>query len=138
MGSHDKKRFEETGMVFRDGKLVPAKTIERVQRVAETVGVATLKRYSTNKQVRFLADALHTGRLSPGELQDSLKENARKEMRRGITKQAKHGVTPTVDTLLKEYREDADFRKLAEEVGLDETWFMNLAKTEIRDWEGTR
>ena len=99
------------------------------EKVAKTA-VGALQRQSTNKQVSFLSGALAEGRLSPGRLLQLLEDNAYKEIRKGADKLVKQGKTPTVDLLLAEYHKEKDFKKLAASVGLDESWFVNLAKEE--------
>lgn len=83
-------------------------------------------------QVRFLADALRKGHLSPGKLKVTLENNAYREMAKGAKKFASEGKALTVDLLLAEYREDTAFGDLAASVGLDEQWFVALAEAECR------
>lgn len=96
--------------------------------------VATLQRSSTAKQVGFLADSLHSGRLTARELRRALENNAYIEMRKGAEKLVKKKKAVTVDALLKEYRKDKAFQQLAAEVGLDEAWFVKLAESVCRRW----
>ncbi len=110
----------------------------RVKDKIQSIGQRTLESLSTSKQVEVLASSLHTGRVSSSKLRSCLKANAVTEMQKGIKKLAKKGKTPTVDLLLEEYRGDREFQKLASEVGLDEEWFIQLAKTECQKWEGNK
>ncbi len=104
-------------------------------RASMVVGTTTLESFSTSNQIKVLADSLHSGRLSSSELKEALVNNARKEMLKGVKKLMKRKKIPTVDLLLEEYRADKAFQDLANEVGLDEGWFMGLAKTVIYRWE---
>ena len=116
---------------------------ERLQRILEGeeklirheklagTAVSIIQRQSTDKQVQFLHGAIGEGRLSQGKLKQQLEANAPKEMRKGIKKLAKKGITPTVDLLLEEYHHEKAFQKLAASVGLTEEWFVRLAKTEL-------
>ncbi len=110
---------------------ISAQTRERIRNI----GVSTLESYSTSKQVQFLAESLHSGRLSPSKLQGTLKRNAPGEMRKGAEKLNKKGKIPTVELLLKDYRGDKAFQTLAAEVGLDEAYFTALAESECSRWK---
>ena len=132
MSDKDRKRFEQTGKVFRDGKLVSVKTIERARKI----GVSALTARSTSSQVRIMAEALHTGRLSIGKLRKALEDNAPKEMGKGAKKLLKKHKEVTVDALLVEYCKDEEFQNLAAEVGLDAEWFVKVAENECRKWKG--
>lgn len=132
MGKRDRERFERTGKVFRGGKLVSVKAIVK----AERAGVSALRASSTSSQVRFMAEALRTGRLSHSKLREALEGNAPKEMNEGAKKLLKKHREVTVDALLEEYRRDEEFQKLAAEVGLGEEWFVGVAESECRKWKG--
>jgi len=134
MGKKDRERVERTGMVFRDGKLVSVKEAmsDRDRERIHYTGKAVLQASSTSSQVKVLAESLRTGRLSPSKLRKALKDNAPKEMRKGADKLIKKGKSLTVDSLLEEYRKDKEFQNLASEVDLDENWFIELAKAEIK------
>ena len=94
--------------------------------------VAEVQVRDTDGQVRFLADALRKGHLSPGKLKATLENNAYREMAKGAKKLAGEGNALTVDLLLAEYREATALRELAASVGLDEEWFVALAEAECR------
>lgn len=104
----------------------------KIKDKIKDVGVSAIQSQSTPSQVAFLADSLHSGRLTPTSLKKALVGNAHKEMRKGADKLIKKGKTPTVELLLDEYRKDAGFRRLAAEVGLDESWFTRLAESECQ------
>ena len=134
MGKKDRERYQQTGKVFRDGELVNATTVREVgdaerQRM-HSVGEFALQRMGTSNQIKVLRDSLHQGRLKPNRLRVALEDGARKEMRKGADKLRKNNKPVTVDALLKEYRGDEELRKLAGEVGLDESWFISLAEKE--------
>ena len=106
---------------------------EETRGKARRTGLKKLQSQSTPKQVDFLADTLHSGHLGAGKLKRQLVKNAPNEMKKGIVRLRREGKTPTVDLLLEEYRKDKGFQKLANEVGLDSTWFENLAEEMIKD-----
>lgn len=140
MGKRDRVRFEQTGQVFRDGRLVNAVkardvSFEEMSRMRR-VGHDALQALGTGNQVKILRDALHQGRLSPGKLRKTLMDNAPREMRKATDKMRGHKKAVTIDALLGEYRKDRDFRELASEVGLDKAYFINLAKKEMADERG--
>lgn len=125
MGKRDRERIAriKTGLE----KPISATVLKK----AKETGVAYLQSQSTSKQVQFLADSLHSGNLSASRLRKELVKAAPKEMHDGAEKLRKKGETPTVALLLEEYRSDRAFQALACEVGLDEEYFMELAKTEL-------
>lgn len=130
MSKKDRERAAQTGMVFRDGQLVDAKSVQRMQKT----GVRLLERLGTRDQIKVLRDSLHTGRITAGKLKKELESNAYKEMEKGARKLAKKHKDVTVDALLKEYRDDKNFQSLADEVGLTEEFFIGVAETECRNW----
>ncbi len=131
MGKKDKERFEKTGMVFRDGKLVRQEVIEKVAKVA----VVVLQSQSVSNHVKFLSEALDEGRLSADKLRKSIEGEAPRNMRSGAKKIIKAGKALTVDSLLTDYYNEDGFRALATRVGLDEAWFRRLAESECQYWE---
>ena len=134
MGKKDRLRFEQTGKVFRNGELVDAPKVrefsvaqrERMQKA----GQKELQSMGTSNQIKVLRDSLHEGRLKPDKLRKALEDNAYKEMKKGADKLRKKGKPVTVDALLEDYDKDKDFQQLADEVGLDRTWFVVLAEKE--------
>lgn len=128
MGKRDRERIAriESGII----KPISEKTRERVVKA----GTSILKHLSFNSQVNVLAESLRTGRMSREYLQSVLKENAPSEMRKGIIKLNNKGQALTVDNLLKEYRSDKGFQDLANEVGLSEQYFVDLATSELEAW----
>lgn len=129
MGRRDRERIARiiAGQETPRAKLA----MERVKNTA----VHSLQRFSTSNQIKFLADSMHQGRLPASQLRDALKSNARKEMHKGAEKLAKKKKEVTVDKLLEEYRKDKEFQKLADEVGLDEAFFIRLAELECDKWK---
>lgn len=127
MGRRDRERVAR----IQAGEEKPMST--RTQERVEKVGTAYLQRLSTSSQVQFLADSLHSGKLPPNRLRKELMNNAPKEMNKGAKKLIKQGKTPTIDLLMKDYWEDKAFQALASEVGLDEEWFVELAKQEVEN-----
>ena len=106
---------------------------EKQRDKAKEIGLKKLQSQSTPKQVDFLADTLHSGHLRASKLKQELVKNAPKEMKKGVARLHREGKTPTVDLLLEEYNSDASFQKLANEVGLDRSWFENLAEETIKN-----
>jgi hypothetical protein len=96
-------------------------------------GVKVLQALSTNKQVDVLNASIGTGKLKSGKLRETLENKAPHEMRKGVQKLIKKHKPLTVDNLLEEYRKDKPFQQLANSVGLDEQWFINLAEQEIEN-----
>ena len=133
MGRRDRERIAR--ILAGDEAPISAGIRARVKEKMVDVGVAAVKSYSTSRQIQFLADALHTGRLPARKLQEVLKDNAPKEMRKGTEKLVKKHKTPTVELLLEEYYKDEGFQALALEVGLNEQWFIELAESECQKWE---
>lgn len=135
MGKKDRERSEQTGKVFRNGKLVDVPVVREVSDAErgrmQQRGLKVLLTMDTSNQIKVLHDSLHQGRLKPDKLRKSLEDNACKEMRKGADKLRRKGKPVTVDALLEEYHKDKDFQKLASEVGLDEAWFVALAEKEI-------
>jgi hypothetical protein len=99
--------------------------------------VAQLKAIGTTTQVGIMSQALDSGALSPDKLHKELSNKAADEMSKGYDRIAKKGDTPTVDLLLAEYREELAFKALADRVGLNEQWFINLAEGEIQRRNGS-
>jgi hypothetical protein len=126
MGRRDRERIERIKAGMED-------PVYR-EKVTNTISGA-IQALPTDKQVGILSESLGNGRLQNNRLRNSLETNAPIEMRKGIAKQLKKGITPTVDTLLEEYRGSKSFQKLAASVGLDETWFVQLAEREIANYE---
>lgn len=123
MSNKDRERFEQTGKVFRGGKLVDV-------AVARRVGEKMLQHYSTDKKVEFLSESLRVGKLSPSKLREALERFAPREMRKGADKLIAKGKAVTVDNLLEEYHKDEKFQEVANSAGLTEEWFVVLAKQE--------
>ena len=129
MGIRD--RLRKARILAGEEKPISECDRDRMQKA----GVATLQRSSTPSQIGFLADSLHSGRLTPEKLRKALGNNAGAEMHKGARLLAKKKKAVTVDALLEEYRHDEAFRNLAAEVGLGEDWFVKLAGVECRRWE---
>ena len=123
MGRRDRERVQR----ILEGKETPF--ANSVREHMRSTGVAAIRASSTSNQVKFLADSLHSGRLSPSKLRKALEDNAHKEMRKGADKIIGKGKPLTVDALLEEYRKDKEFQALATEVGLNEEWFIRLAES---------
>jgi hypothetical protein len=116
----------------RAEKILAGDESGRVRHKVARKAVNLLQALSTRKQVEFLSESLRTGRLSPDELRGQLMANAHEEMRKGITKLHRKNREITVDKLLEEYRKETEFRELAEKVGLDEDYFIDVAGEEMR------
>lgn len=125
MGRRNRERVERVMAGDESGKV-------RHGIVGKTVGA--LQALSTKRQIEFLSESLRTGRLRPEALRSQLMANAYTEMRKGIKKLGREGRDITVDALLESYHSEVEFRELAEKVGLDEAFFVNVAKNEMRRW----
>jgi hypothetical protein len=127
--SHRKDRERaEKGLLFRDGKLVDPKVADKMR----SVGAAALKAMPTVNQIGVLANRLHSGKMSHDQLRKALEGGAPSEMRKGADKLIRQNKVLSVDALLEEYHNDKEFQALAAEVGLDESYFVNLAEQEIK------
>jgi hypothetical protein len=104
----------------------------KIDERARQAGVAALKAQSTSNQVKAMAAALHSGRLSQEKLRGAMEDGAPGEMSKGADKLIKQNKVLSVDALLEEYHNDKGFQELAAEVGLAESYFINLAEQEIK------
>jgi len=129
MGKRDRERFAQTGKVHRNGQIMDIS--ETQKRVLVRAGTKGLQAMNTGNQIKTLSDSLHSGRLSPAKLCEALVDNAHREMKKGADKLRKQGKAVTVEALLEEYHKDISFQGLADEVGLTEQYFANLAKGEL-------
>lgn len=100
---------------------------------AKSAAASQLKKAATNDQIAILSSAIDEGVLSKREIRRQLERNAPNEMRKGCRKQIKEGKTPTVDSLLTEYRTVPGFKELAERCELTEQWFVELAEQVIKE-----
>ena len=102
---------------------------------AVNAGVAALKRFSTNKQIQVLSDALHENRITVQDLYKQLSDNAPAEMHKGALKLMVRKKPVTVDALMEEYRDNEALQTLCKEVGLFASFFQGLAEIEVVNWE---
>ena len=100
---------------------------------AKSAAASQLKKAATNAQIAILSSAIDEGVLSKREIRRQLERNAPNEMRTGYRKQVKAGETPTVDSLLTEYRTTPGFKELTERCRLTEDWFVDLAQRVIKE-----
>ncbi len=103
-----------------------------VKRVAEAVArrsvVKELSKGSVDDQAARLDELRGSGELPQSNLRDSIVSNAPGEMDKAIRKYLKKGKPVTVDTLCAEVRNNQSFLKMCTGVGLDLSWFENLAR----------
>ncbi len=103
-----------------------------VKRVAEAVArrsvVKELSKGSVDDQAARLNELRESGELPQSNLRDSVMSNAPGEMDKAIGKFTKKGKPVTVDTLCAEVRNNQSFLKMCTGVGLDLSWFENLAR----------
>lgn len=125
MGKRNRERIERILV----GKEQPISASSR--RKIVQAGIQHVQSSSTSSQVQFLANSLHSGRLSDRNLHRELAKNAHKEMVKGVAKLTRANKPVTVGSLLAEYDSEPNFQALATEVGLDRAWFIALAETTI-------
>ena len=103
-----------------------------VRKVAEAVArrsvVKELSKGSVDDQTARLNELRESGELPQSNLRDSVVSNAPGEMDKAIGKFIKKGKPVTVDTLCAEVRNNQSFLKMCTGVGLDLSWFENLAR----------
>ena len=129
-----KKRQKKQGRLNRFKQKVAKKVLGRQKKKVVQGAVGQLQTESTSRQVAFLRGALDSGKLAPEKLRKALVNKAPGEMAKGAKKINQKGSKPTVDELMRDIRKDGEFMVLANRVGLDEEYFINLAKTECRKW----
>ncbi len=103
-----------------------------VRKVAEAVArrsvVKELSKGSVDDQTARLNELRESGELPQSNLRDSVMSNAPGEMDKAIRKYLKKGKPVTVDTLCEEVKNNQSFLKMCTGVGLDLSWFENLAR----------
>lgn len=88
--------------------------------------VRTLQESSTEDQIEALDRTV--GRDKPNRLHDALMQKAPAEMDRAIRKFKREGRPITVETLTEEARNTPSFVSMCRNVGLEISWFEELAK----------
>ena len=129
-----KKKREKQGRLNRFKQKVAKKVLGRKMKKVAQGFVGQLQAQSTSNQVAFLRGSLDSGKLAPEKLRKALVNKAPSEMAKGAKRINKKGNKPTVDELMRDIRKDGEFMVLANRVGLDEEYFINLAKNECRKW----
>ena len=129
-----KKKREKQGRLTRFKQKVAKKVLGRKKKQVAQGVVGKLQAQSTSRQVAFLRSALDSGKLAPEKLRKALVNKAPGEMAKGAKRINQRGSKPTVDELMKDIQKNEEFMALAGRVGLDEDYFINLAKNECRKW----
>lgn len=129
-----KKKREKQGRLSRFKQKVAKKVLGRKKKQVAQGVVGQLQAQSSSRQIAFLRSALDSGKLAPEKLRKALVNKAPSEMAKGAKRMNLKGNKPTVDELMKDTRKDGEFMALASRVGLDEDYFINLAKNECRKW----
>ncbi len=97
-------------------------------------GVQNIQKAPLDTQIKFL------GKAKGGILRNAMEQQAPGEMHKGAERLRREGKPVTVDNLLRDgnnpdsYYNSPGFRKLAENAGLDEAWFVALAAKECESW----
>lgn len=92
------------------------------------VVIEELSKGSTEDQVGKLNTLVGAGNLSKGKLKEAIMKKAPEEMDKAIKNFKKVGKPVTVDSLCAEVRSDTSFLNMCNQVGLELSWFENLAK----------
>ena len=132
--ANKKKRREKQSRLNKFKQKVAKKVLGRQKKKVAQGVVGQLQTQSASSQIAFLRGALDSGKLSPEKLKLALVNKAPGEMAKGAKRINKKGSKPTVDELMRDIRKDAEFMALASRVGLDEEYFINLAKNECKKW----
>ncbi len=103
-----------------------------VQKATAVLGrrgvIRELSKGSVDDQTARLDELRGSGELPQSNLRDSIVSNAPGEMDKAIRKYLKKGKPVTVATLCEEVRNNQSFLKMCTGVGLDLSWFENLAR----------
>ena len=110
-----------------------------VKRVVETVArrsvVKELSKGSVDDQTARLDELRESGELPRSNLRDGIVSKAPGEMDKAIRKFTQKGKPVTVDTLCEEVRNNQSFLKMCTGVGLDLSWFENLARERMEAYD---
>lgn len=101
-------------------------------------GIEVIKRAPMNSQLKFLQDAMDKGLVTETAVQKVIMNEAPKEMHKGTERLLKEGKPVTIDALMEDYRNQPDFRSLADRLGLKEDYFLGLAKAEVESNNGQK
>ncbi len=99
-----------------------------VAKASHVAVVHQLKSGSVDDQTARLNELRESGELPQSNLRDSITSKAPGEMDKAIRKFTKKGKPVTVDTLCAEAKNNQSFLKMCTGVGLDLSWFENLAR----------
>lgn len=99
-----------------------------VQTVARRSVVKELSKGSVDSQTARLVELREDGTLPQSTLRDAITSKAPGEMDKAIQKYIKKGKPVTVDTLCAEVKGNQGFLKMCTGVGLNLSWFENLAR----------
>lgn len=133
MGRRDRERKERIHRGEETPRNLSNPIVRRAVGLVSRKGVIEeLSRGSTEEQVGRLAELTTAGALPHKKLRDAITRNAPKEMDKAIKKYRKQGKEITVDSLLVEVRSTPGFLAMCEKAGLDEQWFVNLARARMK------
>jgi len=128
MGRRDRERIER----IREGKEKPFRHLDNpVARKAVALAsrgdvIKTLEQASTEDQIDALNSTVAGQR--PDKLRQALMKKAPKEMDKAIRDFQKMGKAVNVATLTEEIRNTPSFLAMCSRVGLELSWFEQLAK----------
>ena len=123
MGRESRERRERIQAGLENPR---ARTV--VAKASHVAVVHQLKSGSVDDQTGRLDELREQGTLSQSNLRDAIVSNAPGEMDKAIRKYLKKGKPVTVDTLCEEVKNNQSFLKMCTGVGLDLSWFENLAR----------
>ena len=92
--------------------------------------IQTLQQASTDEQIDVLSQA--AARTRPSKVRDALMRNAPREMDKAIRDFLKQGKPVTVETLTEEARNTPTFVAMCSQVGLEMSWFEELARERMK------
>ncbi len=119
---------ESTASKVRKG-LVDNPLSRKVIAISSRKGIVEeLSRGSTVDQVGKLNTLVGTRNLSKGKLKEAIMKKAPKEMDKAIKTFRKQGKEVTVNSLCAEIKSDSSFQNMCTGVGLEVSWFENLAR----------
>lgn len=103
-------------------------TRKAVSLISRQGVVAELTKGSVTDQTIKLVELVSEGNLPASRLREALMKKAPKEMDKAIKKYRKEGREITVESLTAEAKSEQGFVKMCERVGLEISWFDNLAR----------
>jgi hypothetical protein len=134
MGKASRLKRERRERIAQGLEPIPAKVLSNpiartAVKVASREGVIKeLSKGTVSDQTQRLNTLVGQGALPGGKLRKEIMRNASKEMDKAIKKYQKQGKAITVDSLLVEVRSEPGFLSMCNGVGIDYSWFEDVAR----------